>query len=61
MIWYMFLVHIFGNVSMCTHVYGCKYCHELCYKYPLCRMGVMSLQLCYHVTMLSCGYVIMML
>jgi len=39
------LAYIFGNVAICAHVYGCKYLHELC---------------C-HVTMLSCGYVIMML
>ena len=36
------LVYIFGNVSICTHVYGCKYHNELCYEAPLCDMGVMS-------------------
>ena len=73
MFWYGVLVYVliwclgicfgiyFGHVAMCTYVYGCKYCHELCYKYPISGMGVMLLWLCCHVTMLSCGYVIMLL
>jgi len=51
----------FDDVAICIYVYGCKYCHELCYKSPLRGMGVLLLLLCCHVTMLSCGYVIMML
>jgi len=43
MIWHMYLVYIFGDVAICTYVYGCKYCHDLCYKAPLRGMGVMSL------------------
>ena len=60
-IWHMLWYIYFDNVVMCTPVYGCKYCNELCYKASLCGMGVMSLWLCYHVIMISCGYVIMML
>jgi len=35
--------------GICIYVCGCKYLHELCYKYPISSMGVMSLWLscCY--------------
>lgn len=39
------LVWCFG---ICTYIYGCKYCHELCYKSLISDMNVM--QLC----LLSC-------
>jgi len=40
--WHMFWCDVFG---ICTYLYGCKYCHELCYKAPISGMGVMSLWL----------------
>jgi len=47
---YVFGIYNFYDVAICTPVYGCKYCNELCYKAPLCGMGVMLLR--YHVVML---------
>ena len=45
----------FGDVGICTYVYGCKYHHELCYKAPISSMGVMLLWLLYsHVVMMFC-------
>jgi len=32
---YVFDIYNFDVVSICTPVYGCKYCNELCYKAPL--------------------------
>ena len=76
MLWYGDLVYVliwclgiclsvcFGDISIGTYVYGCKHCHELCFKAPISVMGFMSLRLpccyifmllCYHVVMLSCG------
>jgi len=53
MFWYIYFDYVFT----CTPVYGCKYRNELCYKAPLCGMGVMLL--CYPVVILSrCYYVI---
>jgi len=33
----------FGDVTICTYVYGCKYYHEISYKAPISSMGVMLL------------------
>ena len=48
---YVFGTYNFDDVAICTPMYGCKYHNELCYKAPLCGMGVMLL--CYHVVTLS--------
>ena len=46
---------IFG---ICIYIYGCKYCHELCYKTPISDTGVMSLWLscCYALLCFSCWF-----
>ena len=54
MIWHMFWYIYFDDVFMCAPVYERKYRNELCYKAPLCGMGVMLL--CYHVVILSWCY-----
>jgi len=49
MSWHMFS-YIFGDVSICTYVYGCKYHHEISYKAPISSMGVMLL--IFHIVMM---------
>ena len=40
--WFYFGI-CFDDFSKCTYVYGCKYRHELSYKYLVSGMGVMLL------------------
>jgi len=51
MFWYLY----FSDVAICTPMYECKYHNDLCYKAPLCDMGVMLLccmWLCYRDVMM---------
>lgn len=46
MVFTMVFWYMFGDFGTCTNLYGCKYCHEICYKDPISGTSVMSL-LCY--------------
>jgi len=60
---YVFGLYNFDDFAICTPVYGGKFCNELCYKDPLCSMGLcyyVIMWLCYHDVMMSYEFVLSM-